>query len=436
MPTNKQQARSPQQKDEPVARKKPSKARGAVSMPETDVLGRDLVGDSPLQDILVERIEPDPHQGRWILPSPIRAQFQSGQLTAAQALDRWRKLAAQTQKQQGKRAETHPETVKLAEIEGLAKSIASGGQVNPITVTRHGDHWRIETGERRFWAHVWLANVEKDDSARMVPAVIRPTLDPFRQAVENLHFASLNAIATARTIARLVQSLTSGPGQVVEPALDFAGYREIASARIPRGGWKRIREAMNKSDDILGRHLRLLLLPDEALDLADRYDLTEKQLRPVMELDDPEAQKHVVDLIVELRLPSSEVEWLCRQPDLEKAEKELRQRLSSLAEDESPRAKHTPSHVLYNRVYSLIRLTQGVERGGEHAAEALAREYVANRGEAAEKELAQLVSVLDSALEQLRRLEAERTLKTDQPAPDAEADSGLDTDVGITAPGR
>jgi len=157
-----------------------------------------------------------------------------------------------------------------------------------------------------------------------------------------------------------------------------------------------------------GRHLRLLLLPDEALELADRHDLTEKQLRPVMELEDAQIQARIVALIAELRLASSDVEWLCQEPDLDKAERELRQRLASREEDESPRAKHSPDRILFARVHSLVRLANSVEKGGERAAQALARAYVANRGDAAEQELSTLLSVLDSTLEELKRIRGEK----------------------------
>lgn len=405
----------------------PSRKRGAIPMPETDVMGRGLVADSSHLTLTLDQLEPDPNQARWVLPAEVRAKFVAGELTATQALERWRKLAEKAARSGGKGAaldEDHPELKKLREIESLAKSIKAGGQVNPITVARHGAKWRIETGERRFWAHVYLVHVLDDSDAERVPANVTAKLDVFRQAVENLHAAPLNAVALGREVARLLmagQGKNPAPGQDLE-VLSLSAYRAVASSRVPPKGWDRIGEAMGKTPDHLSRHLRLLLLPDEAIVLADRADLTEKQLRPVTELKDAQTQARVVKLAVELKLSSADVEWLCNQPDLDKAEQELRARLLGKPEEKAPRAKFSLEESLYKRLTGFRRFIQSVERGGGQPAAALARFYKADKGETARTELQQMIELLSATVDELARLE--------QPDPAADGPASEDRPEG------
>jgi len=180
--------------------------------------------------------------------------------------------------------------------------------------------------------------------------------------------------------------------------LDMPAYRALAHARVPRGGWSKIEAAMGKTADHLARYLRLLLLPDEALDLADRNDLTEKHLRPVTEITDEPTQIRIVGLTVELELASAEVDWLCEQSDLDEAERILRARRASAGESAAPRAKFSPDQVLFTRVASLARLTRSVRKGVGDPAQVLANRYLAERGDAAEHELRDLIDVLQGAL--------------------------------------
>lgn len=380
----------------PSSHSRSSRARGVIPLPETDVLGRELMPDSALRELPLESIRPDPNQGRWILPPDIRAQYHSGDLSPVEALQTWRARCQGN----GDKHRQSPEGTKLSEIEALAHSIRTGGQINPITVVRQDGTWRIETGERRFWAHVWLVSVEGEEDAARIPALVRKELDPYRQAAENLHSAPLNAVSTARTVARLLHHATGipAPGQEFSAPFDWTFYRAVASARVPHGTWPLIEEAMGRSADHLARHLRILLLPPDALEIADRADLTEKQLRPVTEVRDGAKQIQVVKLAAELSLPSPEIERLCRAGNLDRAEQELRARLAGTLTAPDPRAKYAPEQVLFKRVSGLARLARSVERGGRRPAEALAEEYSEQRADSARAELESLVTLLQEAL--------------------------------------
>lgn len=385
--------------------------RGAIPLPEADLFGNQLnEGAAPLQ-LSWEVVEPDPNQARWVLPPDLRARFIAGKLNAVEALRQWHKQVEQLRarlSKDGLRPGEAAEVRKFDEIEALAKSLQAGGQVNPITVVRRSDKWRIETGERRFWAHVYLVGVKNDKAAAQIPVSVRPRIDPFRQAVENLHAAPLNAIGLAREVARLLLTTTGNPslGTDAGRVLDLAAYREVARQRVPPGGWSKIEEAMGRKADHLGRYLRLLLLPEEAVQLADRHDMTEKQLRPVSELGDAKKQAQVVRLIAELGLASAEVEWLCKQSDLNAAERELRAKFASKVMEKakkSPRARFAPEQVLYNRCIGFVRFTESVRRGGAEPAQALAEQFMAQRGETALTELRGLISFLEETAMKIER---------------------------------
>ena len=120
------------------------------------------------------------------------------------ALSLWKKHVEQIQtelKQSGQiklEVAEHPEVQRLQEIESLAESIQHHGQVNDITALPVGDQWFIETGERRYWAHVWLVHFKKFDEAEQLPVKVVEQIDPFRQASENSFSSQLNAVSKAR----------------------------------------------------------------------------------------------------------------------------------------------------------------------------------------------------------------------------------------------
>lgn len=359
----------------------------------------------------INDLEPDPSQARWLLPPDIRSKFIAGKIDASQALAQWRKHAEAVREEVTK-AGRDPEKVGdvawLSEIETLAKSIHSGGQVNPITVARIEDRWRIETGERRYWAHVWLVSVVGDKSAAQVPAIQQATLDPFRQAVENRHTSPLNAVSMARDIARLIiTSRDSAPGQKSR-VLAFADYRAVAQDRLPSSLTERIAAAMGMSPDYLGRYRRLLALPDEALLIADRNDLTEKQLRHVTELESPKWQTRVVRGIAEMGLSHGDVEWWCRQPDLAAAERELRSRMAGKDRGKKPGAKAPtdPNLALYTRWRGFEDYALKLEPDSG-TVKTLAQRYVAERGEEAAGRLQRLIGLLQDVVTEIETRNAQ-----------------------------
>ena len=104
-----------------------------------------------------------------------------------------------------------PEEQLLRDLVNLAVTIRDDGQVNPLTVVDVSQGvtrlYRIETGERRYWA-TWLLRdfIPGYDGDGMIPCIVVPAEQSsvFRQAKENTSRTGLNAIAMARQAALLL----------------------------------------------------------------------------------------------------------------------------------------------------------------------------------------------------------------------------------------
>jgi ParB-like chromosome segregation protein Spo0J len=364
--------------------------RGTFVKPviDTDLTGNPLTGEGGgPRHLSITQLTPDGEQPRWVLPSPWRDSYLAGKLTAVDAYLAWRKAAQKTR--------DAVELERLSEIAQLADSLQVGGQVNPITVVRTENGYRIETGERRFWAHVHLVAVAKDPAAADVPVTVQGAFDPFRQAIENLHTRGLNAIAMTRQIVRLLiaEGAIPAPGQELTP---LEAYRSAAEQRVGPGGWKRVEIAMGLKADSLARFLRLLRLPGAALATADRANLSEKQLRPVVDVADPKAQVKIVALAAELNLSASDVAWLCAQKDLKLAEKVLRARLAGKpAPDAKAKSRPDDSVVLQKRFQALTGYARRLQAGDQDPVALLAQALSSEYGEDATTQLGELVELLE-----------------------------------------
>ena len=104
-----------------------------------------------------------------------------------------------------------PEESLLRDLVTLAVTIRDDGQVNPVTVVDVTEGvtrlYRIETGERRYWAS-WLLRdfIAGYTGDGMIPCILirAQQASPFRQAKENTARTGLSAIAMARQAALLL----------------------------------------------------------------------------------------------------------------------------------------------------------------------------------------------------------------------------------------
>jgi hypothetical protein len=147
----------------------------------------------------------------------------------------------------------------------------------------------------------------------MIPCIVIPVerSSVFRQAKENTSRTGLSAIAMARQAALLL--LTVHGYEIPDIPVDNDFYRQALDLdlRGKREYTEAILSAMGGiTKSQFSRSKGLLQLADEALELADRYELEERKLRPVLLLD-PELHLEVVRQIIDFNLTSRQVQQLC-----------------------------------------------------------------------------------------------------------------------------
>ncbi len=291
-----------------------------------------------VERILLELVRPDPVQPRRVLPERLHFAFHNNRMTPTQALRELVQSAQIAARQRGRpfdglldllpnsedetddEAKTpfSPEELLLRDLVTLAVTIRDDGQVNPLTVVDASEGvtrlYRIETGERRYWAS-WLLRdfIPNYTGDGMIPCIIIPAqqASPFRQAKENTARSGLTAVAMARQAALLLLAVHGYeiPAYAVHNdfyrqalELDLRSKKEFTSEILSAmGGISRMRLSQFKA---------LLYLTDEALELADRYDIDEKKLRYVVPLQS-EMQVELIRQIVDLDLTSKQVKEIC-----------------------------------------------------------------------------------------------------------------------------
>ncbi len=220
----------------------------------------DLMGDgqAALQDssmrverLLLEMVRPDPVQPRRVLPEPIYLRFHNHHVTPTQALRELVQIVQIAARQRGRpfnsvlellpkaddeheeetAANLSPEEQLLHDLVNLAVTIRDDGQVNPLTVVDISQGvtrlFRIETGERRYWA-TWLLRdfIPNYTGDGTIPCIIIPERQSsvFRQAKENTARSGLTAVALARQAALLL--LTVHGYEIPAYAVDNNFYRQ------------------------------------------------------------------------------------------------------------------------------------------------------------------------------------------------------------------
>jgi hypothetical protein len=336
-----------------MARKKREINTSLLDSVTADMLGDDEVDflhDDSLrvERILLELVRPDPLQPRRVLPDRIYQAFHAGQMTPTQALRDLIQVAQLAARQHGRpfanvlelignpddeNSDDLPplsaEEQLVRDLVNLAITIRDDGQVNPLTVVDISEgvtrQFRIETGERRYWA-TWLLRdfIPGYESDGMIPCIVIPyeSASAFRQAKENTARSGLSAIAMARQAALLMlyvhgYQMPDGP----VPA-DFYRQALDLTLRSKREYTAEILSAMGGiSTSLFSRYKALLRLSDDALEIADRHGLDEGVLRHVIKLpveDHAELLQHVV----QFSLTAKQVKELCSQDSVDVDEPE------------------------------------------------------------------------------------------------------------------
>ena len=311
-----------------------------------------------VERILLHLIRPDPVQPRRVLPESIHFAFHNNRATPTQALRELVSMVQISARQRGRPFHSvlellpngneerddepvvslTPEEYLLRDLVNLAVTIRDDGQVNPLTVidvSEGATHlFRIETGERRYWA-TWLLRdfIPNYSGDSTIPCIVVPQhqASVFRQAKENTARSGLTAVALARQAALLLLTVHGYeiPRYTVNNDfyrqaldLDLRGKREYTDAILSAmGGITRSYFSYIKN---------LLRLSDEATELADRHNIEEYKLRPILNLE-PEFHAEVVRQIIDFNLSNKQVKELCEGNDMDDNDAKLTERLPAAA---------------------------------------------------------------------------------------------------------
>lgn len=186
----------------------------------------------------------------------------------------------------------------------LAASILRDGLTNPITISRIGSDYMIETGERR-WLAYQLLNVYFEDNGDVdwskIPARILTERSVWRQATENNARQNLNAVSRARQLAILLMDIHGLDN--FEPIDDFENeqsfYAQVGDGRewrIPRERTEQLLKAMGLTNQTQLRQYRAILRIDPLLwKFADDNDLTEFEIRQLSKKGSPKSVTGVTE---------------------------------------------------------------------------------------------------------------------------------------------
>lgn len=318
----------------------------------------DLLIDSPqafadnairVERILLEMVRPDPVQPRRVLPESIHVRFHTNHVTPTQALRELVQIVQIAARQRGRpfnnvlellpnadderdeetTTALSPEEVLLRDLVNLAMTIRDDGQVNPLTVVDVSQGvtrlFRIETGERRYWA-TWLLRdfIPGYTGDGMIPCIVIPAnrSSIFRQSKENTARSGLTAVALARQAALLL--LTVHGYEIPAYAVGNDFYRQALDLdlRAKREYTDVILSAMGGVKRSRFSHIKNLLhLSDEALELADRHNIEEFKLRYVVSTA-PEYHAEIVRQIIDFNLSAKQVKELCEGDGSPKTEED------------------------------------------------------------------------------------------------------------------
>ena len=288
----------------------PTQGDAAASQPKISLPSKEELPE-------VERIErlkpsqmlPDRFQPRHLLPHPLRNAFFSGQIDCYQAAAKWLTLA---RGERGYQAE-------IDRLLAMGESFEDHGQIKAITgawvSTSDGRYiFLIETGERRFWA-ACLRTVSghiNEEPLLRVEVVTHPTRQ--RQVLENRHAEPPSAVGQGCEIAALILAeMDIQPDAGLNDEFDY--FRRAQAQRMPEGLWERVTPIMQLTRPRMVQLLNILKLPTPLLELADRYRLPERVLRPILAAP-PEQRERMLRLSIRDSLTSDEVEELMRPANL------------------------------------------------------------------------------------------------------------------------
>ena len=209
-------------------------------------------------------------------------------------------------------AESADEALKrnVYELKRLADSIKQHGLISPISIRQlrpdeivpAGVNYLIVTGERRYWAQVYLSSLEQQiqEGDSLTDATdIKVTIAPpgvtvrAHQLIENLLREDINAVEKARGMWALRYELSGViyPGSEVNhgsPEVENEAEVNHGSPSADAGEaalvpWARVEETLGISKRYRIFTTTVLNLCPEALAIVEQHNLAERTIRPIVQ---------------------------------------------------------------------------------------------------------------------------------------------------------
>ena len=204
-------------------------------------------------------------------------------------------------------------TFNEASIEELARSVREHGIVQPLVVTRSGDHkYRLIAGERRFRA-------AQKAGLRSVPAVVKELTqegDALQIAlIENIQREDLNPIEEAVAYHQLHE--------------EFGLTQEEISRRV------------GKERSTVANFLRLIKLPDAVKKLLASGQLSMGHARALLAVESPKKQEQLAERVVKRNLNVRQTEMLASPPNTAAKPQKEKDVFTRDAEDKLTRSLRT-----------------------------------------------------------------------------------------------
>jgi len=232
--------------------------------------------------IPIDELSPDQQQPRRVIPAAIAAQAPGNrvaQLMAWHAATGKIHVAAMLREEQPipDDADT-PLLLEWLKLIRFAVSVKPG-LTNPITVAPLNSQLTIETGERRWTAHVLLNAFDVVHDGNDFSTIATRRFEDFsreRQATENTNRSDLNAVGMARQLALAImesyrddKSVTFEPMAAFDHERDF--YAQVANMQAKYGNAALVKRMMGgRGSSVLSDYKDLLALTSQQWDEADK----------------------------------------------------------------------------------------------------------------------------------------------------------------------
>lgn len=184
-----------------------------------------------------------------------------------------------------------------ASIDELARSVREHGIVQPLVVTRSGDHYKLIAGERRYRA-------AQKAGLLTVPVIVKEMVeegDALQIAlIENIQREDLNPMEEAAAYHQLHQ--------------EFGLTQEEISRRV------------GKERSTVANFLRLLKLPEAVRKLLASGQLSMGHARALLSLDSARKQEQLAERVVKRNLNVRQTELLATEGSAKPATKKEKQK--------------------------------------------------------------------------------------------------------------